>query len=560
MVSDGLHGGTAQQVDHLKYVRLRVPKRDGQTLNQPAHHQQRALLDRNLALRESNLTDSGSAGSDFPLRKLQMLARSEAIRLAAQWSNQYLPVERQIDADSIDSSAPVIFSGHQPALFHPGVWYKNLRLHQMASEYRATAINMVVDNDISGAAAIKFPRRDGPRAAVGFVDYDAPGPAVPFEMRQVVDPSLFESFSKRAGAAIKPFVADPLVEQLWPEVLKAESVFTQMHQRPSSAHALAAGRHLLENANGLRTLEVPISRLAGSVSFSMFSGYLIEHIENFRNTYNQVLHRYRKEHGIRSSAHPVPELGRTVTRGGQRVETPFWVWTADAPVRQPLFVCRKGTTGDQIEISNSTTTLATVALSRWQEWLVDQNARIQSTGKGIFIRPRALITTMYARLLASDLFIHGIGGAKYDQLTDQIIVDFFGVEPPAYVTETGTWRLPTGVAQIHPADITLRKQALRNIRFHPETFITSADDQTQRLIDSKYQAIAGHSGHSGLERHRVIEAVNLELQSLLQHQRAAVAEEISLLASQLRESQIFNSREYSFCLHPAGLMDRMRSD
>ena len=30
----------------------------------------------------------------------------------------------------------------------------------------------------------------------------------------------------------------------------------------------------------------------------------------------------------------------------------------------------------------------------------------------------------------SDLFIHGIGGAKYDELTDEIIRRFFGIEPP----------------------------------------------------------------------------------------------------------------------------------
>ena len=62
--------------------------------------------------------------------------------------------------------------------------------------------------------------------------------------------------------------------------------------------------------------------------------------------------------------------------------------------------------------------------------------------RGIEIRPRALITTMYARLFLSDLFIHGIGGAKYDELTDAIIRRFFGIEPPAYMTVTGTVRLP----------------------------------------------------------------------------------------------------------------------
>ena len=52
--------------------------------------------------------------------------------------------------------------------------------------------------------------------------------------------------------------------------------------------------------------------------------------------------------------------------------------------------------------------------------------------EGVRLRPRALITTMFARLVLSDIFIHGIGGAKYDQVTDAIVRRFFAVEPPEY--------------------------------------------------------------------------------------------------------------------------------
>ena len=51
--------------------------------------------------------------------------------------------------------------------------------------------------------------------------------------------------------------------------------------------------------------------------------------------------------------------------------------------------------------------------------------------KGIKIRPKAIVNTMYSRMFLSDLFIHGIGGATYDFITDEIIRGFFGVGPPA---------------------------------------------------------------------------------------------------------------------------------
>ncbi len=556
MDKDGAKRDTSTRVDHLEHVRLRAPKRDGQTLDLPAGSEVASLLSDNLALRQSADQSPNSIPNDFPLKELQTLARTEANELAVSWSKQYLPIETHVGTNSFPSSTPIVFGGHQPTLFHPGVWYKNFRLHQIAQDLGAVAINMVVDNDLSGAASIKFPQRTRSRASTGLVAFDAPGLAVPFEMQHIVDRKVFESFGQRAADSIESFVTDPIIKELWPEVLKAENILAHSQQKqPTLAHAIAAGRHSVEHSRGLRTLEVPISRLAGSSSFAQFAGYLIENLSGFQNVYNQAVLRYRDKHGIRSSAHPVPELSRMRDSGTEWLEAPFWVWTDQSPLRKPMFVCK---TGNDIEISNSEVTLAKISLTAWPDWLIEQNKQIQVTGKGIFIRPRALVTTMFARLLASDLFVHGIGGAKYDQLTDQIIVDFFGVHPPGYLTATGTWRLPTGFPEVYPADITSRKQELRKMRFHPETFVSTVDDDTTRTIESKRAAIAGQSEQSPLERHQAIESANLKLQRLLEHQRTTIADEIEALSGQVRDSQILNSREFSFCLHPVELIDRLK--
>ncbi len=49
---------------------------------------------------------------------------------------------------------------------------------------------------------------------------------------------------------------------------------------------------------------------------------------------------------------------------------------------------------------------------------------------------------MFARLVISDLFMHGIGGGKYDQMTDAIIRAYFDVPAPPMVVATATLRLP----------------------------------------------------------------------------------------------------------------------
>ena len=100
---------------------------------------------------------------------------------------------------------------------------------------------------------------------------------------------------------------------------------------------------------------------------------------------------------------------------------------------------------------------------------VEQMAALSA--QGIRLRTRALITTMAARLLLGDLFIHGIGGAKYDQLTDRIIAQFFGFEPPGYMVVSGTLQLPISRPAVATESVQQLRQRIRELEFHPERFI-----------------------------------------------------------------------------------------
>src|SRR5689334_21153410 len=61
------------------------------------------------------------------------------------------------------------------------------------------------------------------------------------------------------------------------------------------------------------------------------------------------------------------------------------------------------------------------AAAKLQEWLGQNRLRIS---------PRALTLTTFFRLLLADQFVHGIGGARYDRVTDRLIARFLGIEPP----------------------------------------------------------------------------------------------------------------------------------
>jgi len=66
-----------------------------------------------------------------------------------------------------------------------------------------------------------------------------------------------------------------------------------------------------------------------------------------------------------------------------------------------------------------------------------------------YLAPRGSITTMILRGFCSDLFIHGLGGGKYDQFVDQFAEAYLGVKLPAYVVASRTRHIfPERVADL----------------------------------------------------------------------------------------------------------------
>ena len=55
------------------------------------------------------------------------------------------------------STRLIYLAGHQPQMFHPGVWFKNFALGELARRHGATAVNLIVDNDMLSDASLRVP-------------------------------------------------------------------------------------------------------------------------------------------------------------------------------------------------------------------------------------------------------------------------------------------------------------------------------------------------------------------------------------------------------------------
>ena len=473
-------------------------------------------------------------------------ARAEVVELAQKHTRQYADLSDCTAQES--SQQPIILSGHQPELFHAGVWFKNFLISSMAKETGAVAINFLVDNDLCRDTAVRVPTTEAGKIITEQVRYDSWRDAIPWELRSIQDRSIFEQFPdavQKSMAGVGGF--RPLVHDLWPAAQESLS------RTGKIGWALAEARHRLELEEGLCTLEVPLSQLVSTRAFARFSIQLMSELPRFQQIYNEERDVYRKAHKIRNEAHPVPKLEQ---RDGW-IEGPWWVYRPESPTRQKLWVRMHD---DQLILSDR---------AGWQEVIEGRldcdNAASQwldILAEGVRLRPRALLTTMYLRMFVGDLFVHGIGGGKYDQLTDNILSQYFGIEPPVLGVATATMHLPlesasfAGTATETEELIRLKRDELWRGKFNADQSsvqgLSERDETELAELNARKAELLSNIPERGdkWEWHQQMKKLSLRMRELTSSHSETLKQEIDDLGIQLKQQQLLESREYSFCLFP----------
>lgn len=539
---------------HLVHRRLRAPQQDRETLFTPATSQ--------IAAGAQNFLAFASHGMGGPwkseLASIRQQARAEAIRLAIQYTSIYQDTSWTA---SRREDAPLIVGGHQPYLYHPGVWLKNFQLSAVAEKLQGLAINWIVDNDTTGPAEVRVPwvkpsaSDQSPDFGITAIPIDHASEAMPYEERFVLDETLFASFAERLHAAMPSQLVDgktPLIHPLWHEALQAIANQKLRHAgKINLGETLAQARHQIEFQNGVRTLELPLSWISRTRPFLRLSELILDNLPTFAGHYNRLLAHYRHVNKIRSTAHPMPDLAID----GDWHEAPFWIWTEDAPRRERLFLrSHKGVwalsnrKGVQIELDRTVSDPS----------LIFGDVLEQAERAGIKIRPRAIITTLFSRLTLGDAFIHGIGGAKYDELTDALMRDFFQIEPPLYQTVTATVRLPLPFDPQATQQREIHQRHLRDIAYRGEAFLDSEWKQhlspqkwedLQRLAHEKKEWISAgwKEGAKGIW-HQQGQQLKEQLQDVLTPVTQHLLREAARAERRQSAARVLGSREFSIAL------------
>ncbi len=492
----------------------------------PARHGEILLLPHG-SLLDVVRSNEAALSENATLASMRAETREEVLALANRWTSELIgPVACPGD------SKHWVIGGHQPELFHPGVWVKNSMMNALASELGGISLNLVVDNDICSGASISVPQSPE-RQSMTTLEWDHPQPQSPWEERTAPDQSIFGSFGERCRDRLRLWGIEPLAAtQDW----RAFSERTIVDR-------LVRLRATFERACGVENLELKVSDLADTRSFRRFLIQAISQAATLRQTYNAALSDYRAMHHIRSRSHPVPALDAT----DFGIEVPFWVWRAGETRRHRLFVRQIGKgqvclhDGQQeigrVPIESESRGLAALADFRKQGWK---------------IRPRALSLTLFCRVFLGSVFVHGIGGAKYDEMTDVLIERWIGQKPPALIVATSTMRLFERFAA-GPAERLIAQDLLelRRIRWNPESISVAKHRglDTEPLISEKQQLLAAPIAPAA--RHARIQAINTALHSGLVDYEQRLRSQLQGRLAALPYQNSLRSREYSASLFPA---------
>jgi hypothetical protein len=461
-----------------------------------------------------------------PLGDLRRRARRELLPLAAAYTRG-LGLAAAEPADDL-----VLTTGHQPVLVHPGIWIKYLALARLVPP-GGVGINLIVDSDAIEEVAAEVPRADG-RLERARVPLAAAGPEVPAEALPAPTPEQWRRFVAAIDAHLAT-IAEPGVTGAW----QRARLLPVPPQASGLAGAVTAARRVLEGPRPY--LDLPVSLLARTTAFRCFVHAILRDATRFADLHNTCLAAYREHYGVRTTAQPFPDLAGEE----RRVEVPFW-WIAGGR-RWPLHVDQEARRllADGQEVGLLPSEPEGGALP-WDQ-----------------IRPRALTLTAFARLILADLFIHGIGGGRYDRATDAVVREFFGIRPPAFATVTATQFLPFAAGGASEDARRQLRRMLLDLQHNPDRYLPGDDGPHRALVEEKWALIRRLENAGDLTRRQRraatqrIREINTILQVTVAHRVAEAQEAARRLDARQRDVDVTDYRGYPFLLFPVEAADAL---
>jgi len=254
----------------------------------------------------------------------------------------------------------------------------------------------------------------------------------------------------------------------------------------------------------------------------------------------------------------MPDLAVRHDSSGEWLEVPWWMWSREDPRRRRVFASMASpgilALSDMETLRIELPIAPDTSPSKW----IDALSRMEE--HSIRLRPRAIVTTLISRLLVADVFVHGIGGAAYDAITDDVVRRLVGSDPPRHAVVSGTLRLPVAAAfpaleaEDPVADLLAAQATLRDLRYHPERHLDqegALPESVHELVVAKRRWIETHpTATLARRRCQEIRAINERLAAVLDGEREAIEARIVRCTAAAKARTVLRSRDMAWCFFP----------
>lgn len=422
----------------------------------------------------------------------------------------------------------VIMTGHQPEIYHPGILYKNILLERAARTYPATvAINIIIDTDEAEEIALVHPLKKGSHFSLAY-QHMVEQPALYMFQRFLPKDDISMIFSECESGLRSCDLS------LSPSFLAASSYYSALAENPVT-EVNTAIRRVLTGAH--HSLELPLSALCHLPEVQQFFLKIIRDWKHFHLICNEVLSQYRHDHQIENRLNPFPDLRET----SDTVELPFWLVDRHKQTRESLFVHEDSQ--------------GTLFLQRKYCLGPDDPLGLRGlSARQLFIAPKAIMTMLVLRLLCADFFIHGRGGAQYDQFTDRFSVRYFSTElSPFAMVSADRYLFPQQIAQLE------RQQSeqflFREMLYKTEKYLQEGyfDDPAQQIIVpllKKKKDIVARMQQPLLRQERIAHAQQLKQldEQLKDYMKVLFAKppSDSIVSTDKRDQDVYYYRKFPF--------------
>ena len=393
---------------------------------------------------------------------------------------------------------PIIATGHQTLLWHPGILAKYLAVDAFARRFKvngrepATA-NLIVDQHADGFGTFEIPvRRADGSLDIKRVELTPSRPGVPMGMHEPFDP----------GPAPKWDSIEPALPSVRDGVKAIYRAVSAHRDAPNAALQMAGA---LNDLMRLWVRPMPPACATEFIKTSFGRALLqkmVEDPQQCARLYNEAVRA-------------VPEAGiGTLLIRDDYVELPLWLIRED------------GT----------------------RAHAYDGDVESMFDGNDIKLMPRALFMTAMLRVVVCDLFVHGRGGANYDRAMEIWVRSWLGVEPHPIAVVSADVRLPLREEEEHAPSVENAIREYRRLWHNP-----GVGDVKQEYI----KMIAGAPRRSA-ERKQLFLAMHEKLEIARQGRTSDVERAAGVIEIARRSAcdrAIAGRRDWAFPLYPRENID-----